>query len=370
MSDDDDISTMLCDSATSWLAGRHSLARMRSEVGEPRPVDRDCWREMAELGWLGLLLPEDVDGAGLGLAEASALSELFGKSLLPEPFIAAAVLPGTIIAAASGEPQAELAAEMASGDKVLTLAWQAQVNQLDPTPAGVVLKGDALSGKLRFVPAVEEDGVLLVSAANDKGEPVVVVVDAAASGVAIERSAAGNGTSVASIGFDNAPIRFGAPLLSGPAAVEALSLALERGRVAAAAQLTGVAAGALAMTLDYVGQRKQFDRTIASFQVTQHRCVDLHIAVMLAGATFRHAARCDASALSVEAAAAKARGGDTAMQVCRMSIQLHGGIGFTHEADIGLFMRTAMYYMSWLGTPESLRRRFMAGISNKELTHV
>jgi alkylation response protein AidB-like acyl-CoA dehydrogenase len=374
---DDDVSAMLRESASGWLAGRHSVARMRGELGVPQHVDRACWREMGEMGWLGIVLPESVGGAGLGLTEASALAEVFGGVLLPEPFVAGAVMAGTVLAAAVRDAgaglAAELGAELASGERVFALAWQSAARALDQAPGVVTLNGTAVTGVVRFVPAVEADGVLLVCATDAHYRPVVVAVDAGSPGVAIERAAGGNGNSVATVEFMGAPIRAGAPLLTGDAAIRGVSLGLDRGRVTTAAHLTGLASAALAGVLEYVGQRKQFDRTIGSFQVTRHRCVDMHIGTMLAGAAFRHAARCEQrepQRFAVEAAAAKARAGDVAMHVCRTATQLYGGIGFTHEADIGLYLRAAIHLSSWLGTATHLRRRFLVDARKQEMSHV
>ena len=369
----DDISSMLCASAADWLAGRHTLSRLHGEIGQVHLVDRARWREMAEMGWLSLALPEALDGSGLGLPAAAALAEVFGHALLPEPFVAAAVMPAALIAAmADGEARAALAAELAGGERVLTLAWQAQVHQIQPA-LGATLSGQKLNGKLAFVPAVEDDGVLLVSAADEAGMPVIVAVAANAPGVSIERTAAGNHGSMAQLSFDNALIRFGAPLLTGDAATAALADALEKGRVAIAGQLVGLANAAKSITVDYVAQRKQFERTLGSFQTVQHRLVDSHMALMMAGACFRHAAEVaesDPARLATEAAAAKARAADTAMQVCKTAVQLHGGIGFTEEADIGLFLRDAAHLSAWLGSPTLLRRRFLATQGAKENCHV
>jgi alkylation response protein AidB-like acyl-CoA dehydrogenase len=167
------------------------------------------------------------------------------------------------------------------------------------------------------------------------------------------------------VDFSNTPIRYGSPLLEGPAVLDAVCAALDTGRIALAAQLEGVANAALERTLQYVNQRIQFGRPIGSFQTIQHRCVDLHIATALAQATWQHAAQVHQAASTVPAiaratSAAKARCGDTATLVGRNAIQMHGALGFTEEAGVGRYLRAALLGASWLGTSQMHRRRFMA----------
>lgn len=359
MTNDDDVSALLRDSAAGWLESQADLDRLRGGLDQVLPIDHDRWCDMAGMGWLGLMLPETLGGSALGLAEACELSTLFGRKLLVEPFIAAALMPSVIITAATGEAQAVLAAELVSGERMITLA----------THGDVLLDGDRLQGTVERVAAVDADGVLLVRAADNRGQAVIVAVENRASGVTLDSVAAGAGGSLSRVGFDHAPIRFAAPLLVGDAAVAALAVAVDCGRVALAAQLTGIAAEVLDKTLAYTGQRRQFGRTIASFQTVQHRCVDLHVERMLAEASVAHAARVPATARPAAAAAAKARAGDVALHTCRTAIQLHGAMGFTDEADIGLYMRAALHWGGWLGTGPQLRRQFLSEWRRRESDH-
>jgi alkylation response protein AidB-like acyl-CoA dehydrogenase len=145
----------------------------------------------------------------------------------------------------------------------------------------------------------------------------------------------------------------------------ALRVALDASLIAAAALLSGIAAGALSRTVDYVNQRRQFGQPIGAFQSIQHRCADLYVGLQLAGAAWRRAAKlhdespgdlANAAAIS----AAKARASDVALAVGRAAIQMHGAIGFTEESDIGLYLRAAMQYSAWLGGAVAHRRRFLA----------
>jgi alkylation response protein AidB-like acyl-CoA dehydrogenase len=357
----DDIVAPLLDSAADFLAGRHSPARCKTAVGLAGPVDAAMWRGMAEVGWTALMLPEALGGSGLSLSTAAALCELFGRELVPEPLIAASVMPTAILAAAESALAAQLAGALVSGEHLLTLAWQARAGQLDPETPCVRLQDGRLSGRSLFVPVADDNAILLVWA-DAGGAPALAAVRADAMGVARQAQAAGL-TTLSTVSFDGAAILAGKPVLQGAAAETALRAALTAGSVCAAAQLAGLAAGALQKTLDYVGNRVQFGRPIGSFQSIQHRCADLYIATRLSRAAWREAA-CRPSPAAV--AAAKARCGDTAFKVGREAVQLHGAMGFTEEADIGLYLRAALHFSSWLGAPALQRRRFMSACMTTE----
>ncbi|MDB5971399.1 MAG: uncharacterized protein JWQ90_3849 [Hydrocarboniphaga sp.] len=356
----DDISAMLRDSAADFLEGRHDLSRLKGSIGQPQPVDRALWREMGELGWLGLELPESLGGSGMGLRESTVLAEQFGRSAFAAPYVAASLMPAVLLSFAGTPGASELAAALQGGDKLLTLAWQEKRDQLDADAPLARLQDGRVSGCKVFVPAVEDDGVLLVSVRDGSGLAVVAVA-ADASGVTREDFAAGLG-AVSTLHFDKTPILFGASLLSGNTAQMALQRTLDAGRVALSAQLEGLGSGMLARTLDYVKGRVQFGRAIGSFQVIHHRCVDLYIAAQLAGASWRNALRAYEGGEDAGAAisAAKARCADTAQRIGREAIQMHGAMGFTEEADIGLYLRAGLQAYAWLGTPLQHRRRFMA----------
>lgn len=354
---------MLRESAAQFLDGRDFAAAARGAIGQRRAIDRSVWREMADLGWLALALPESLGGSGLGIAEQAVLSELFGSHVFPEPYVAASVLPCAVLAACTDETGTGLARACGEGTRLFALAWQEAAGQIDPPVPETRLASGRVHGRKRFVAAAEDDGVLLVSARTDD-TPCIVAVAADAPGVRMAHHATGLGSG-ADVDFRDAPILGGAPLLAGTAATVALHAALAAGRAALAAQLLGLAAGALDRTLQWVGMRKQFDRAIGSFQTIQHRCVDLRIAVELSAASLRNAIHAlerapGTAATNAAISAAKARCGDTATLVGRSAVQMHGAIGFTEDAPIGVYLRMAMSAAGWLGGAVDHRRRLLA----------
>ena len=190
----DDISAMLRDSAVDFLASRHDLATLKGSIGKPQPVDKALWREMAELGWLGLGLPTELGGDDIGLRESTVLCEQFGRAAFPLPYVDASVIPATLLAAASANDLTKsLAAKLQSGDALLTLAWQEHAATLDDAMPATRLNGDRISGKKLFVAAVEDDSLLLVTARTGE-ELAIVAVAANARGVSRRDHAAGQGT--------------------------------------------------------------------------------------------------------------------------------------------------------------------------------
>lgn len=325
--------------------------------------DAALWRQMAELGWIGIGLSEEQGGSGLGLGEACVIAGEIGRRFCAAPYVAASVMPSALLAECAAVPAlSDALAALVAGENLFTLAWQEDAGQPDQQLPRTQLQGLRLRGSKRFVPAAQPGGLLLVSAQAD-GEPVLVMLRADAAEVVLRCRGTGLGHE-ASIDFDDVAVL--AVLARGTAAQQALQRALTAGRIALAAQLAAVAAGLLDKTLAYVGSRRQFDRPISSFQSIRHRCADLYIASRLAGASWAHALQAyesapDAAATLAGAALAKARCADAAVQIARESVQMHGAMGFVEEGGVGRGFRAALQGRAWLGSPSSARRRFAIG---------
>lgn len=354
---DDELQQMLRDSATAFLGDAGGPGHFRGVRASETGFDADTWRRMAELGWTGMLLPERLGGAELGLSAALPLAEELGRALSPEPFVASAILAGTLLARGAGPVAAALATGLAQGHRSVTLAWQERRGGVGIPAFGTRLAAGRLQGAKVHVPAWHPGSALLVAAQGDDG-PVVVAVDPSASGVTLVVARATDGTLTADIVFDDVRVTADAVIVEGDAARVALEHAIARGTVAVSAQLEGLAKALWQETLAYMQQRAQFGSALSEFQALRHRMVDLYSQIELAAASWRKAAHCveEGKLWGPAVHAAKARCSQAAQEMARWAIQYHGAFGYTDEADVGLYVHCALRWSSWLGSASAHRR--------------
>jgi alkylation response protein AidB-like acyl-CoA dehydrogenase len=335
----DDNVRMIRDSAAAVAPPGADLKRIRDLRFTDPGFDAAVFRQMGEMGWIGLRIPEALGGAGLGLAEACALCEELGAALVPEPLIPAMISVAVLAVAAP----ASLARPLA-GETYLPTAWQERADTLDVpgTP----------DAPRRFLPmAAGADGWLV-----PVREGTRLALYAATGAATIERTQDGGNLGTL------APV-LGAKLaddIAGP-----LADALEDAALLTSAFLLGGMERAFGMTLDYLRTRSQFGRIIGTFQALQHRAADLKMQLALTRASVESAAAAiDAGATGdarrAAVSRAKARAAEAALLVQRQCIQLHGGIGYTDQYDVGLYLRKAMVLANQYGSASLHRRRFMA----------
>jgi alkylation response protein AidB-like acyl-CoA dehydrogenase len=311
--------------------------------------DRAVVARMAEQGWLGLRVPEESGGAGMGVAELCVLAEAMGRGLVPEPLVPLAAISAPLLAAAGRN----------ADGRIVLPALAERAGRFDSTDIATVAAGGKLTGQKRFVICGAGADAFLVSArAVDVVGVWLVARDAPGLNARAEETV--DGAAFATLDLHGAEAT---PLLED--ARIPLARALDEAAVATAAELLGVAEAALARTLDYLRTREQFGRRIGSFQALQHRAADLAIQLALTRAAIEaSAAAIDAGAQGVRRAAAasqaKARASDAALLVTRACVQLHGGIGYTDEADIGLHLKRAMVLAASFGNAAVHRRRYAA----------
>jgi alkylation response protein AidB-like acyl-CoA dehydrogenase len=332
---------MLKDSAAGIAPRTGDLKRIRALRFTEPGFDRGKWREMCEMGWLGLRIPEDLGGSGLGSREFCGLAEELGAGLVPEPLIPAAM-------AAQLLPPDHLAPVLA-GERIILPAWQEKPNSID-LACETVLRNGRLSGRKMFVPMAAGADAFLVTVPGG-----LALVERDAPGVSLEIQQTQDGGNVGTLTLDAAPA---AEAIEGDA-----SEALEHAIMASSAYLFGLMDRAFAITLDYMKTREQFGHKIGSFQALQHRAVDMQIQISLTRAAVGSAAHAlDTAPTTAQRQAAvsraKVRASDAAMMVTRACIQLHGGIGYTDAYDIGLFLRKAMVLAPLYGPPSVHRARF------------
>ncbi|MCG3187759.1 MAG: Acyl-CoA dehydrogenase [Rhodocyclaceae bacterium] len=362
----EDTNQMLRDAVGGFAARDTSIARVRALRETDPGFDRAVWKKIADAGWTGILVPEKFGGAGLSLPEMAAVLEEFAKTLSPEPLNAVSSLAALTLSGGDNEAlQARLLPQIAAGDLIAAVAWQESESGIDPaaieTTAKEAAGGYALSGSKRFAVPFGADAYLV--SAKGQGGVIVACVDKSAKGLTVDSELRADGTRVARLKLDNVQVAKADIVASAGAGARALGQAIDQTTILAGAELLGVMSRALEITLDYMRTRVQFDRPIGSFQALQHRAVDLFIQKELSFSVLRdahiHLAQ-DADALALWASRVKSRCSEAGMRIGRESIQIHGGIGFTDECDIGLYLKRAMVLSAWLGNGAVHRRRYAA----------
>jgi alkylation response protein AidB-like acyl-CoA dehydrogenase len=358
---------LLADSVADFCARGTDIARVRKLRGTAAEYDRAIWEKMAGLGWLGILVPEQYGGLGLGLTEMAIVARGLARGLAPEPLTATAVLAATALVAAENELlKREQLPRLVSGQALPALAWQEEAGVLDPAAvrcAAVAFEGGyKLSGTKRFISGSGQADAFLVTARA--GEAVVLLwVPRATAGARLKPETLADGRAFGTLELKDALVPKAHVAASGAAAAAALSLAFDHANAIAAAELAGVMDRALEMSVEYLKTRVQFGKPIGSFQALQHRAVDLHIHREVANAVLEESlaaldGRPAAAARAAAASRVKARCADAALKITREAIQLHGGIGFTDDYDAGLYLKRALTLAAWLGGATWHRRRY------------
>jgi alkylation response protein AidB-like acyl-CoA dehydrogenase len=318
------------------------------------------WKQFAELGLTGILIPEAQGGAGLGAVEAGVVLEEIGRNLTPSPFLTTAV---AAVRALEGSAQAERwFPGILAGETVAALAVDEGKHH---DPAGTALEarrqgnGFVLNGAKQFVVHGNSADVVLVAArtAGSPGETsglTLFAVEKGANGLDVDTATLADSSKAARLRFDNVVVDADAVVGEVDGGWGPLTRALNAGRAGAASELVGVAAGASEMTFEYLKQRKQFGKLIGEFQALQHRAAHLYGEIEIARAAALKAAQLlDASDPKAELliSVAKAKAGRVSALAVQEGVQMHGGIGMTDEHDIGLYMKREAVLSELFGSP-------------------
>jgi len=324
----------IADLAHQILADNCTQERLRAAEKSDGPrFDRELWQEVAKSGLLGIAIPEEFGGGGLGFFELALIVEQVGRTTAPIPFIETAILGALPVAHFGSDAQKRaLLPQVAEGALVLTAAL------VEDEPTQAVADGDGwkLTGTKLFVPAGQIAGRVLVPAATDAGIPSVFIVDPAADGVTIEEMDTTSGQPEAVLTLRD--VRVGSEDVLGDGAdaaaiVEWMSL---RATAALASLALGVCEEALAITAEYTKTRKQFDQPIAMFQAVGHRAADAYVDTEAIRLTSWQAAWRIGAGMSAEAevAVAKFWAAEGGARVVHAAQHLHGGVGVDRDYPV------------------------------------
>jgi alkylation response protein AidB-like acyl-CoA dehydrogenase len=309
--------------ARELLAKRSGVEQVR-EAAEGEAYDESLFNELRELGWTGIAIDEQYGGAGLGVVELMILCEELGYALAASPFLANALGGLMIEYAGSDEQRAKWLPGIASGEATATVAFASGGT------AEVVADADGAA----VIVLIEGEEATLVARDDAQVEPIPTI---------------------------DPTRRYARVSASGGEALPGdVAGALARAEVALSAEMVGIAQRTQEMAIEYAKERKQFDTPIGAFQAISHRCAQMLFDTEGArSATYfgGWAADADESQLALAASIAKAAASEAALSVTASSIQVHGGIGFTWEADVHWFFKRAQLDAAMLGGTGKQRAR-------------
>ena len=348
-----DEQNMLRDAARGFLqasAPIDQLRRLRDEVSSDG-YDRDTWKSMAEMGWSGVLIPEDHGGVAMGHVAAGVIAEEMGRTLTASPFLSTAVMGAIAVAGYGSASQREQwLSKIADGTTNVAVAVDEDRSHspgLVTTSAQPSDRGFRISGGKSFVADGHVADLILVSARSsggvrDENGISLFLVPRDCAGLTIERQMMVDSRNSATVQFDGVEVDFDALVGEAGAGYAVLEHVLDAGRACLAAEMLGSAQECLAQTIDYLSTRRQFDRTIGSFQALQHRAAHLFTEIEIGrSAVMRALQALDAASKDRQliVSVAKSKVGRVAQLAAQEAIQMHGGIGMTDEFNIGFFLK-------------------------------
>jgi len=343
---------MLRQSARGLLEKECPSTVVRRLMEDERGFDPALWKKMADLGWMGLVIPEEYGGAALSYVDLVLVMEEMGRVVLPSPFIWTAMVAEAIRRAGSPAQKKTLLPKIAAGNLIATLAWlepsaswDAESITLPVRPSGPDF---VLNGAKVFVNDGQLADCLLVAArTSGSGEDglTLFALETSRPGISVTPLKTMDQTrKLAEITFANVKATASDVVGAVGHGWKTLTEVLDRGKVMLAAEMVGGAQKVLELTVEYAKVRVQFGRPIGSFQAVQHKCANMMIDVEGAKSAAYYASWAvsnDVPEAPVAAAVAKAAASDAFRRVSAEGIQLHGGIGFTWDHDLHLYFKRA-----------------------------
>jgi alkylation response protein AidB-like acyl-CoA dehydrogenase len=320
--------------------------------------DKNLWQQVVDLGWLMVAVPERVGCMGMSAVAVATLVEQAGKAAMPGPLVA--TLSATYILDACGTDHADAALSLICEGRSFSYAYSNQYGSWEPDASELVLENNQLNGALYFVQDAQKVDYFLVNA-KQNGEPTLIVVPASTAGLTIEPN------TIIDLTRDQACLRFDQVAVEDRQIVATPDVALSAMQQATPALLTlvcadmcGAAEWQLQTTAEYARTRKQFDRNLGFFQAVKHPLADFMVAIDLARSHLYNAACAidhEPEFAEQYARMAKSAANDTAAFGSKKSVQLHGGIGFTWESFVHIYLKRQLHSQSLWGDAAYQRQK-------------
>lgn len=350
----DEQQKLLQQTVRAFVDGECPPARRRELFDAGEGHDPALWKGLAEIGIPGLAVPEELGGAGLELLELALVMEELGAGALPAPLLGHVLAGLAIQLGGSAEQQKRWLPGLASGECVATIALAEAGDRWEPEDWQLALRDGSLSGAKRHVPIAGAVGLVVVGTEGGG----FAVVEGGADGLRVESVEGIDRTRpIAALHFDGVAAEALADGAKAAARVRDAALVL------LAADALGAAWRLMHETCEYTKAREQFGRPLAGFQSVKHQLADMALEIEPCRGLLWYAAHAwdrmpDEAAHA--AAIAKAHIGARACEVAREAVELHGGIGFTWECDVQVWLKRMLFDRAWAGTPEHHRARIAA----------
>jgi len=347
--------SMLRDAARTWTQEKSPVSAFRKmrDSGQPLGYDPAAFNEMAEMGWTGVIIPEEYGGSDFGYLSLGLVLEETGRTLTASPLLSTALAAASalILGGTAAQKEAWLP-KIAAGEAVGTLAIEEGPHHAPEKVALAATKsgaGYSLSGKKTFVLEGMAASVFVVSArtsgkAGDKAGVTLFLVPADAKGVSRKQLKLADSRGAAIVTFENVEVGADAVLGEADKGFDLLEKVLDRARAGLSAEMLGSAIQSFETTLDYLKTRVQFGQVIGSFQALQHRAAKMFTDLELARSCVEAALAAidnDSPDVPELVSLAKAKVGDTLHLVSNEMVQMHGGIGMTDAHDAGFYLKRA-----------------------------
>ena len=344
---------MLKDAAKGFLADSAPVSQLRRLRDEENTdgFDRSTWKEMAEMGWTSVLVPEEHGGVAMGHVAAGVIAEEMGRTLTASPYLSTAIMGATALSRFGSDAQkGDWLPRIAAGEAITAIAVD-EGRKHNPlhvtTKAERSGNGFKLTGSKSFVAEGHIADMLIVSARTAGGDTEeegisLFLVPQNAAGLKVDRTSMVDSRNSARIELDGVDVDADALLGEVDAGYKPLEGILDAGRAGLSAEMSGSAQECLHQTVEYLKERKQFGEIIGTYQGLQHRAAHLYSEIELGKSIVLKTLQTldmapDHAAMMVSAA--KSKMGQVTQLAAQESIQMHGGIGMTDEYDIGFFIK-------------------------------
>lgn len=365
---------LLADSAREFVQAKAPMTALRKlrDDNDATGFSKDLWREMVDMGWAGIVIPEEFGGSDFGYQGLGLVLEETGKTLAASPLVSTVLLGSTAIMLGGSDTQKKtLLPQVAEGKLLLAMALEEQAHH---APYAITTKADKagdgfkVSGKKTFVLDGHVADKLIVVARtsggdNDRNGLTLFIVDASASGVSRTRTTMVDSRNAANIELKDVSVSADDVLDSVDGGADLLDDVLDRARAGLASEMLGSAQTVFDMTLEYLKERSQFGQKIGQFQALQHRAAMMFTELELARSTVMEALSAiddKDNRVSLLASLAKGKTSEAFHLIAREGVQMHGGIGMTDEHDVGFYLKRSAVAEQAFGGPQFQKDRYAA----------